>query len=159
MAVQLLRATTGARVVAVDSRQEQLDLAVTLGAGAAVISGDGTATRVRDLTDGRGADVVLDFVGSDATIAMSLSMARTLGDVTLVGLAGGSHAWGFFSQAYEVNLATTYWGTRPELEEVLSLAARGLVHAEHTVYPLEEAMRAYEDMRHGTVRGRAVVVP
>jgi len=159
MAVQLLRATTGARVVVVDSRQEQLDLAVTLGAGAAVHSDDLAAARVREITDGRGADVVLDFVGSDATIAMALSMARTLGDVTLVGLAGGSHAWGFFSQAYEVNLTTTYWGTRPELEEVLSLASRGLVHAEHTVYPLEEAVRAYDDMRAGRVRGRAVIVP
>jgi len=86
-------------------------------------------------------------------------MVRTMGDVTLVGLGGGTHAWGFFSQPYEVCLTTTYWGTRPELVEVLDLAARGLVHAEHTVYPLAEAEKAYEDMRLGKVRGRAVVVP
>ena len=159
MAVQLLRATSGARVVAVDSRQEQLDLAVRLGADVAVMSDDRAAARVREVTDGRGADVVIDFVGSDATIAAAFAMARTLGDVTLVGLAGGSHAWGFFSQAYEVALTTTYWGSRPELEEVLSLAARGLVHAEHTVYALEDAARAYDDMRGGRVQGRAVIVP
>ncbi|MFM8794218.1 MAG: zinc-binding dehydrogenase, partial [Acidimicrobiales bacterium] len=159
MALQLLRATTGARVVAIDNRQEKLDLAVRLGADVAVISDDRAAARVREVTDGRGADVVIDFVGSDVTITAALAMARTLGDVTLVGLAGGSHAWGFFSQPYEVNLTTTYWGSRPELEEVLSLAARGLVHAEHTVYPLEDAVRAYDDMRAGRVQGRAVIVP
>jgi propanol-preferring alcohol dehydrogenase len=159
MAVQLLRATSGAQVVAVDSQQSQVDFAVSLGADEAVLADGGTAAAVRTLTEGKGADVVIDFVGSDDSIAAALGMVRTMGDVTLVGLGGGSHKWGFFSQPYEVSLTTTYWGTRPELVEVIDLAARGVVHAEHTVYRLEDAAQAYEDMRAGHVRGRAVVVP
>lgn len=159
MAVQLARATTGAHIIAIDPRADQRELAVSLGAETAVDSGDGAVAAVRTLTGGRGADVVIDFVGADDTLRAALAMSRPLGDVTVVGLARGTFPWSFVSQPYEVSLATTYWGSRPELVEVLDLAARGLVHAEHTVYPLESAARAYEDMRNGHVRGRAVVVP
>ena len=82
-----------------------------------------------------------------------------LGDVTLVGIAGGSVPFSFFSQPYEVSLQTTYWGTRPELVELFDLAARGLVHAEHSVYSLDDAPRADRDLADGRVKGRAVVVP
>jgi len=52
-----------------------------------------------------------------------------LGDVTIVGIAGGTLPVSFFSVPYEVSIQTTYWGTRPELVEVLDLAARGLIES------------------------------
>jgi propanol-preferring alcohol dehydrogenase len=64
-----------------------------------------------------------------------------------------------FSQPYEVSITTTYWGTRPELVELLALAARGEVGVEHTRYSLDDAAQAYRDLREGRVSGRAVVVP
>ena len=42
---------------------------------------------------------------------------------------------------------------------MLDLAARGLLHAATTIYPLEDALAAYDDLTHGRVEGRAVVVP
>ena len=65
----------------------------------------------------------------------------------------------FFGVPYEVSVQTTYWGNRRELVEVLDLASRGLLTAETSVYTLEDAPSAYEALRHGTVSGRAVVVP
>jgi len=79
--------------------------------------------------------------------------------VTIVGIGGGEMPLTFFSQPYEVSIATTYWGTRPELAELLTLAARGTVTAESTVYSLDDAPHAYRDLRNGTLTGRAVVVP
>jgi hypothetical protein len=38
-------------------------------------------------------------------------------------------------------------------------AARGLLHADTTIYPLKDAVAAYDDLTHGRVVGRAVVVP
>jgi propanol-preferring alcohol dehydrogenase len=90
---------------------------------------------------------------------MAMGAARSLGDVTIVGIAGGTLPFNFFSQAYEVSLQTTYWGSRPELIEIFNLAERGLVHAEHTVYSLDNAMQAYKDLQAGTLKGRAVIVP
>jgi propanol-preferring alcohol dehydrogenase len=159
MAIQIIKATTSARVIAVDPKPMALALALQVGADETLESNDKTAGVIRELTHGHGADVVLDFVGSDATLKMALAAARTLGDVTLVGIAGGSVPFSFFSQGYEVSLQTTYWGSKPELVEVLNLASRGLIHAEHTRYSLADSAEAYVDLAAGTVRGRAVIVP
>ncbi|MGC8464035.1 MAG: NAD(P)-dependent alcohol dehydrogenase [Acidimicrobiales bacterium] len=158
LAVQVVRATTAARVVAVDTRQEALALASAEGADLAV-SPESAASEIRAATGGRGADVVLDFVGSDATLALGASVGRTLGDLTVVGIAGGTFGFSFFSVPYELSAQTTYWGTRPELEDVLDLAARGLLRATVTTVTLDEAVEAYHRMEAGTAVGRQVVVP
>jgi propanol-preferring alcohol dehydrogenase len=159
LAIQLLVATTAARVVAIDPKPEALALAVELGADLAIAPGPETAADVRDFAGGRGADVVLDLVGSDATIAMGIAVARMLGDVTLVGIAGGAAPFGFFTVPYEVSLQSVYWGSRPELVEVLDLAARGHVAATTTVSPLRDAPDVYRRLRDGAVMGRAVIDP
>ncbi|MGV0873228.1 NAD(P)-dependent alcohol dehydrogenase [Mycolicibacterium sp. XJ879] len=159
VALQLVKATTAAKVIAVDNRTEALDLAAQMGADHTVMSDGTAAAAIKDFTAGRGADVLLDFVGADATIELARAAARTLGDVTIVGIAGGSVPLSFFSQPYEVSMQTTYWGTRRELVELLELAARGCVHVEASTYALDEAPRAYRDLQEGKVRGRAVIVP
>ena len=159
LAIQILKATTSARVIAVDQRPEALALASTVGADQVLRSGPDTAAEVRDATGGHGADVVLDFVGVEPTIATAVAAARHLADVTIVGIGGGSFAFSFFSIPYEVSLQTTYWGTRPELAEVLALAARGLLTPKVTTYGLEDGAQAYLDLQAGTIDGRAVVVP
>jgi propanol-preferring alcohol dehydrogenase len=159
LAVQVLKATSASRVVAVDARESARDLAVECGADLALHPGDDLVPAIRDYTQGRGADVVIDCVGSDETLAAAAACARQLGDVTIVGLGGGTLPVSFFGIPYEVSVQTTYWGNRRELVEVLDLGARGLLHAETTLYTLADAARAYEDLAHGTVRGRAVVVP
>ncbi|MCZ7419958.1 MULTISPECIES: NAD(P)-dependent alcohol dehydrogenase [unclassified Micromonospora] len=157
--VQILKATTAARVVAVDTREEALRLAEECGADLTMRSAEGTAEEIRRATGGRGADVVLDFVGADATLRLGVAAARTVGDLTIVGLGGGSLSVGFFSVPYEVSIQTTYWGSRPELLEVLDLGARGLVRPKTTTFGLDEAMRAYRMMQDGSLEGRAVIVP
>ncbi|MFC6287400.1 NAD(P)-dependent alcohol dehydrogenase [Nocardioides sp. GCM10027113] len=159
LGVQVLKATTAARVVAVDSRESARDLAVRCGADLALPPSEELAPRIREYTGGRGADVVIDCVGSDETLAAAAACARQLGDVTIVGLGGGTLPVSFFGVPYEVSVQTTYWGNRSELVEVLDLGVRGLLHAETEIYTLADAARAYEDLAHGTVSGRAVVVP
>jgi propanol-preferring alcohol dehydrogenase len=158
MAVQILKATTAARVVAVDTKPEARDLARSLGADHVVAPGEVAAGEIRAITSGRGADVVLDFVGSDATLQLGVAASRPLGDLTIVGIAGGSVPFGFFSVPYEVSIQTVYWGSRAELVELLDLAARGLVHAEVTTFPLDQAPEAYRALHDGTLSGRAVIV-
>ncbi len=159
MAVQIVKATTAAKVIAVDPRAEARGLALSFGADHALPSDDATLAAIKDLTGGRGAEVLLDFVGSEATINLARAGARPLGDATIVGIAGGSVPFSFFSQPYEVALQTTYWGTRPELVELFDLASRGLITAETTTYPLDRAVEAYHDLMEGRIRGRAVIVP
>lgn len=159
LGVQVLRAVTAARVIAVDPRSSALSLASKVGADATLTPGPATAAEVRELTHGVGADVVLDFVGSDDTLALAAQAVRQLGDLTVVGIAGGSLPFSFFGVPYECSVQTTYWGNRTELVEVLDLAARGLLTAHTTTFELAQAPEVYAELARGEIDGRAVVVP
>lgn len=159
LGIQVLHATTAARIIAVDPRESARDLAKRSGADLVLAPGDTLAATVREATGGIGADVVLDFVGSDETLLAAAAMVRQLGDLTLVGLGGGTLPVSFFSPPYEVSVQSTYWGNRHELVEVLDLASRGLLRAEVRVFGLEEAVTAYELLAAGAIDGRAVIAP
>jgi alcohol dehydrogenase, propanol-preferring len=159
LAVQILKAVSATRVVAVDVKNQALSLAEYFGADLALTPGPGAGAEIRSFTGGKGADVVLDFVGSDQTLALAAEVTRQLGDLTIVGIAGGTLAVSFFSVPYEVSIQTTYWGSRPELVEVLDLAARGLLQAKVTTFPLSRALEAYSTLEAAGLDGRAVVTP
>lgn len=159
IAVQLLKILTPATIVAVDQREQSLALARRFGADHAVLAGDEAVTAVKDLTGGQGADVVLDFVGIDQTLATAARMARALGDITIVGVGGGTLPVGFFRTANEVSVQTMNWGSLPELREVLTLAALGKLTPLVTTYSLDEAPEVYARLHRGEIEGRAVIVP
>lgn len=161
MAVQMLAATTACRIVAVDTRDDALRLAREIGAHETIRSDADAAARIRALVGPApgGADVVLDFVGADATVALAASVISTGGDIAVVGLAGGALPVGFGVLPLEVRVSVPFWGTRAELAEVIALARAGRIRAHVERFPLAEAPTAYERMRAGQVAGRAVIVP
>ncbi|MBV8859208.1 MAG: Zn-dependent alcohol dehydrogenase [Acidobacteria bacterium] len=86
--VQGARLAGCAAIVALDTRNEPLRLAREFGATDTVeASGEKVTERVRGLTGGRGADYVFDTVGSPATLAQALGLARKGGTVVVTGLA------------------------------------------------------------------------
>jgi propanol-preferring alcohol dehydrogenase len=159
MAVQLLRVLSPATIVAVDSSDDKLALAREVGAAHAVHAGDDAAARVRALTGGRGAELVLDHVGADDTLALAAAVAGVAATITVIGIARGTFPFSFVSLPYECTIGSTYWGSAVELMEVLALGAQGRVAAHVERFPLERAVEAYDRMRAGTLRGRAVIVP
>jgi propanol-preferring alcohol dehydrogenase len=159
LGVQILKAMCAATVVAVDQRPEALELAKRSGADLTVTAGESAADEIREATRGRGADVVIDFVGADATLALAAAAGRSLGHITCVGIAGGAFPFSFFSLPYEGSLATTYWGSRPELIEVLALAEAGHLRPEIHRFTLDQAADAYRQLADGKLTGRAVIVP
>ncbi len=161
MAVQILAATTAARIVAVDLRAEALALAKQIGAHHTVPSGADAARAIRDLVGPPpgGADVVLDFVGAPATLEIARAVVTTGGDIAIVGLAGGSLAVGFGTVPFEARVVVPFWGTRAELAEVIALARAGRIRAHVDRFPLADAAKAYDRLRAGVLKGRAVIVP
>lgn len=160
LALQAVARLAPAVVVAVDPRHEARALAERLGADAAVASIDQVATALGGLDAAAGADVVLDFVGSEETVAALPKFLASGGQVAWVGSAGGTlevgkggdlpRGWG---------VAAPFWGSRADLVEVVALAADGSLRSETEAHGLGEALNAYERLRAGEVRGRAVVVP
>ncbi len=160
MAIQILDAICPARIVAVDLADDKLALAREVGAAETVrADAEDAAAQVREATRGRGAELVLDLVGSDATLALAGQAGRSEGDLALVGLAGGTYPLSFFSQAYELAVATTYWGSAIELIEVIELARAGKIRAHVERFGLDRVGEAYARLRAGEIDGRAVVCP
>jgi alcohol dehydrogenase, propanol-preferring len=159
MAVELLRELSPARIIAVDVDESKLKLAHELGAHETVHSDEGAVEAIRTITGGLGAELVLDVVGNDATLAMGAAAARVEGDLTILGIGGGSLPVSFFGVPYEVSIQTTYWGSATELMEVLDLARAGRLSARATTYSLEEAPEVYDRLAKGEVHGRAVITP
>jgi propanol-preferring alcohol dehydrogenase len=159
MAIQLLRTLSSVRVVAVDTSEEKLALAKQLGADVAVRSHDGAADEIREHTQGRGAALVLDMVGAEATLALATRIVEPLSHICCVGAAMGTLPWSFISVPFDCTLSNTFWGSKGELREVVSLVAEGRirVHAEH--FALEDCARAYELLEAGKVQGRAIALP
>ncbi len=158
-AIQLLGELTGAAVIAVDAREERLARALELGAEHALVAGPEAASMLTELSRGEGADAVLDFVGTDDSLALAGSAVGRRGIVVLLGLAGGVLPFGFYALAPEASLTTVWAGTIADLHEVVALAEAGRIRADVRRYPLTAVNDALDDLRAGRVPDRAAVVP
>lgn len=159
MAVQLLKVLSPARVVAVDVDESKLALAEQLGADHTVQSDEQAAEEIRRLSGGYGCELVVDCVGAQPTVELAAAVSRPLGDIALVGLAGGTLGVGFFTVPQEAAVATTYWGGVVELAEVVALAQLGLLDLHVERFALDDVMTAYDKLQRGEIDGRAVIVP
>jgi propanol-preferring alcohol dehydrogenase len=159
MGVQILGALSPARIIAVDVSADKLRLAREVGADEAVEAGETAAERIRELTSGLGAELVVDMVGSDDSIALSAQISRFQSHVTVVGLAGGKFEFSFGALPFEAELTIPYWGSAVELVEVLDLARAGKIRAHVQRFGLDEVEEAYARMREGALDGRAVICP
>jgi propanol-preferring alcohol dehydrogenase len=159
MAVQILRALSPARVIAVDTSADKLTLAREVGADEALEPGEGAAEAIRELTAGLGAELVVDNVGAEDTLALAAQVVRFESHLTVVGLAGGTFEFAFGALPFECQLTLPYWGTAIELMEVLDLARAGKIRAHVERFALDDAPQAYERLRHGSLDGRAVICP
>jgi propanol-preferring alcohol dehydrogenase len=158
IALQLLRALSPARIVAVDLRESARALALRYGAAAALDAAGLTPADARDALGG-GASLVLDFVGNDATLALAAGSLEIGGHVAVVGLGGGNFPMTFGAVPLEWSLRRPSWGTLPELHEVVALARSGAIEIPVERLSLEETLDGYRRLRDGAVEGRAVVVP
>lgn len=163
MALQILGATTQARVIAIDSDPDKLDLARRKGAAEVIKSSGDVAEQVLDLTGGYGADVVYDFVGVQPTVDLATAIVAPSGAVRVVGLGGGSFPFNASLEGevlpWGVNVQRPYGGTASDQADVLALAQSGEISVETVTYPLDDAQRAFADLEAGRISGRAVLVP
>jgi NAD+-dependent secondary alcohol dehydrogenase Adh1 len=156
--MQLVRELGSSSVVVVDPHPARRKLAEELGADEA-LDAEGVVDAVRDLTGGRGADLVLDFVGTDQTHADGLGMLAKQGTFTLIGFGGTitipSVALVSQEQAVTANLV----GSWTDLWEVLQLHAAGRITLKTETHPLDQVNEVLGRLREGDITGRAVLLP
>jgi propanol-preferring alcohol dehydrogenase len=160
MAIQVLRTPSAATtIVAFDTAVDKLEIAKRMGADEGLLSGDKAVKRVKDMTPGQGAELVLDMVGVSPTLQMAAQVARVLGHLTIVGIGGGALPVNFLSPPHECSVASPFWGSIPELVEVVNLAEAGKIKMLVEHFPLERASEAYHLLHDCKVQGRAVITP
>jgi propanol-preferring alcohol dehydrogenase len=158
-AVQLLRQLTGARIVAVATREARLKLALEYGADNAIKSGPEAADQIREITGGIGAAFVLDCVGVNDTLTTGVTMLSWRGRLAMVGAGGGSIPFDFFKVPPGAQLVTSLNGGGVALKEIVDMAALGRIKTLADRYPLSAVKQAYDDFKQGHLVGRAVVIP
>lgn len=155
--VQLLKLMSATEIFAIDTNETRLAYARGLGADHALGISNATAEAIMDLTRGRGSDVILDFVGNDATLALAARISRPQGRIVIVGIAGGFLKVGWGSLATSCEVAVSMGSTRADLLEICSLAERGLLQIDRELFGFEDVELAYDRLREGSLVGRAVV--
>jgi NAD+-dependent secondary alcohol dehydrogenase Adh1 len=157
--LQLLRELgSGGTIVAVDPSPSSRALAAGLGADA-VLDGGEVVDAVRDMTGGRGADLVIDFVGTDETHAAALQMLVRGGTYSIVGFGGMVSAPSGALVGNENSIVSNLVGTWIDLWEVLQLHARGRLTLQVERHPLDAVNEVLGRLREGDITGRAVLVP
>jgi NAD+-dependent secondary alcohol dehydrogenase Adh1 len=157
--LQLVRVLGGGTVIGIDTDERRRRLARELGADEVLGDGADVADAVREATNGAGADVVLDFVGTDATHESAMQMLARRGLYSIVGYGGTvSHpSVGFV--VGETVVAGNLVGNWIDLWELLELHVRGQITLRTETHPLEEVNDVLDKLREGEVTGRAVLVP
>ncbi len=163
MGLQILKATTGVRVIAVDSSEEKLGLAREHGADEVLTSDENAAGSILELTDSYGADAVFDFVGIQPTVDLATRVIAPDGALRFVGLGGGSFTYAAHALTtplpWGVDVRRSFGGTRIDQRQVLDLARLDRITVETKTYPLDDGPQAFADLEAGRVAGRAVLVP
>lgn len=114
---------------------------------------------MREATNGRGADIVLDVVGSDRTHAGGLAMLAGGGTYSIVGYGGTVSVPSVAPVGAEQSVAANLVGTWSDLWELMELHGRGRIRLVTETHPLEPVNDVLGRLRDGEVTGRAVLVP
>lgn len=153
----------GARAIGIDLGPDKLAAMEREGADAVI---DGRANdipgEIRRLTDGWGADVVADFVGTTETLGNSVAALAKGGRVVIVGLSRASEAMIATPAAPLLQAEQSILGsrafTRQEIAECLTLVANAMLRpVVNHVYPLEQANEAHALVGSGRNIGRVVL--
>ena len=160
--VQLLKVMSTATVIALDANRDRLSFAKDIGADHVAFAGeDGGVAEILKLTEGRGADVILDFVAENNTPQYALKYLRPArgGTYIVIGYGGTVAPTTLDMIANEINVIGSIVGTYAELSELMELNRQGRVHITSTTFPLKEYAHALDELDAGHVRGRGVLVP
>ena len=138
------------RIVAIECDPHRAELAARLGLADRVIDGslplDEIEQRVRELSDGRGADAVIEAAGGDATFEMAWRIARPNAVVVVSAMYERDQVLPL-PRMYGKNLIFKTGGVDASgLDEVMALIESGKIDTGYLIskrYPLNDILEAY----------------
>lgn len=162
MAIQLAKAITGSRIIALDRDNNKLKAAKENGADNIINSQkEDPVKAVMELTEKLGADAVIDFVNASSTVETDINFLRRRAKLVLVGLFGGELKLNLITMpTRSYKLIGSYTGSMNDLIELVSLAKRGIIKPIiSNKFRLDEATKALRMLKDGKILGRGVINP
>jgi L-iditol 2-dehydrogenase len=152
MTAQACKALGAAPVVLIGTRRARLDLGQRLGADCVVDANvEDPVDAVRHITDGLGADVVVEASGAMAAPQQAVEMVKRGGKILFLGFYPAPVTFDLSSAIRDdVTLYTTRGEGAAAVRRALSLAANGRIRGRELVthhFPLEEIQEAFRVLR------------
>ncbi|MBU3738662.1 MAG: zinc-binding dehydrogenase [Rhodoferax sp.] len=161
MAIEVLKALGGRGAIVVDIDPVKRDAALAAGALQAIDARATDAVQQIQQATGGGARAVLDLVGATPTVGLAMASAARGGHIVICGLMGGDLTLALpVIPMRPLTLQGSYVGTLHELQELVALVKRTrMAPIPVTRRPLSDADAAMQDLHHGRVVGRTVLIP
>jgi len=158
--VQTLASITSATIAVVDRSEQALELARSIGADHTVqaTSDEAVQAAVDEITGG-GAHIVFDFVGEAGAEKLAPQLLRNGGSDYVIGYGGNVDLPTIDIISREINVIGNLVGTYQDLVELMTLTASGKVTLHTKEYPLDAALDAIDDLDHGRLLGRGILIP
>jgi NAD+-dependent secondary alcohol dehydrogenase Adh1 len=157
--IQCLRALTPAEIIVVDPSERARALAGEVGADTTVPADGKQVDTILEMTDGAGAEAVIDFVGEKGAIEDGVAMLRNAGSYYVIGYGENIDVPTIDIISREINFVGNLVGSYNDLDELMTLTAQGRVRLHTSVYPLEAVNDAMADLDNGRLQGRGILVP
>jgi NAD+-dependent secondary alcohol dehydrogenase Adh1 len=158
--IQSLKALCAAEVIVLDRSEEALEVAKRLGADETVVADGSQVEQVMKMTDGRGAEVVMDFVGEMGAEKDGWNITAPAGSHFIIGYGGTVEVPTIDIISTERNIIGNLVGTYNDLAELMTLQAQGKVSLQTHTYSLDAVHDAVNDLNHGRLAGgRGILVP
>ena len=158
--IQSLSALCATEIIVVDRSEEALEAAKRLGADQTVQADGSQVDTVLQMTDGQGAEVVLDFVGEQGAQVDGWNMTREAGSHFIIGYGSAVEVQTIDIISTERNIIGNLVGTYNDLAELMVLQARGKVSLQTHTYPLDALNEAVDDLNNGRIPGgRGILIP
>ena len=157
--IQCLKAYTPAEIIVIDPSEKALALAGEMGADQTV-KVDGThVDTVKEMTDGLGAEAIIDFVGEKGAIEDGIAMVRDGGFYYVIGYGENINIPTIDVISREISFIGNLVGTYADLVELMTLTAQGKVTLHTSTYPLDAINDAMADLDGGRLQGRGILIP
>jgi NAD+-dependent secondary alcohol dehydrogenase Adh1 len=157
--IQVLKAISAAEIIVLDRNPDAVKLAVAIGADQGIVADGTQIEQVLELTGGKGAEAVIDFVGEGGSTKEGVRMLRQAGDYHVVGYGEDLVIPTIDIISTEINFIGNLVGSYNDLVELMALAAQKKVQLHTAKYSLDDFQSALDDLGAGQVRGRAILVP
>jgi NAD+-dependent secondary alcohol dehydrogenase Adh1 len=157
--IQCLRAYTPTEIIVIDPSEKALELAKETGAHHTVKVDGSQRDVVRELTDGMGAEAIIDFVGEKGAIEDGVDMVQDGGFYYVIGYGENINVPTIDIISREISFIGNLVGTYIDLEDLMTLTAQGQVKLHTSQYPLDAINDAMDDLDNGRLQGRGILVP